>query len=177
MEMATNITQEQFKAPIVKKGKRSVSKSDIEMRSSPHKKKRTSEDFLEFCSMVLSYTQYNSDSSEMLRAEYNTSPLDSTGTGDSYLSETSNLSYSSQEHNSSFDEDDSMDLVTCFCSKPYAGRPMIECSDCSVWIHLSCAKIRKTNIPDNFTCQRCRDARLTTRKSSRTRVENKRIVE
>uniref|UniRef100_A0A8C1C6G6 PHD finger protein 23b n=1 Tax=Cyprinus carpio carpio TaxID=630221 RepID=A0A8C1C6G6_CYPCA len=39
--------------------------------------------------------------------------------------------------------DDSWDLITCYCGKPFAGRPMIECSQCSVWVHLSCAKIKK----------------------------------
>ncbi|GAB0201196.1 PHD finger protein 23 [Grus japonensis] len=36
--------------------------------------------------------------------------------------------------------DDSWDLITCYCQKPFAGRPMIECSQCGTWIHLSCAK-------------------------------------
>ncbi|CAB1347835.1 unnamed protein product [Coregonus sp. 'balchen'] len=42
-------------------------------------------------------------------------------------------------------EDDSWDLITCFCLKPFAGRPMIECSECGTWVHLSCAKIRRTH--------------------------------
>lgn len=41
-----------------------------------------------------------------------------------------------------------LDLVTCYCGKPFAGRPMIECSFCLTWIHLSCARIKKRNIPD-----------------------------
>ncbi|CAB1348894.1 unnamed protein product, partial [Coregonus sp. 'balchen'] len=45
------------------------------------------------------------------------------------------------------DEDDSWDLITCFCLKPFAGRPMIECSECGTWVHLSCAKIRRTHAP------------------------------
>lgn len=67
-------------------------------------------------------------------------------------------------------EDDSHDLITCFCLKPFAGRPMIECSECLTWIHLSCAKIRRNNIPDEFTCQRCREAKHTTRRSQRIRA-------
>ncbi|KAI1235936.1 hypothetical protein IHE44_0002029, partial [Lamprotornis superbus] len=39
---------------------------------------------------------------------------------------------------------------------PFAGRPMIECNECATWIHLSCAKIRKSNVPDIFICQRPR---------------------
>ena len=26
------------------------------------------------------------------------------------------------------DEDEGWDMITCFCGKPFAGRPMIECS-------------------------------------------------
>jgi len=70
-------------------------------------------------------------------------------------------------------DDDSFDLITCFCMKPFAGRPMIECSECLTWIHLSCAKIRKSNIPDEFICNRCRESKFTTRKSHRIRSEKK----
>ncbi|XP_067411686.1 PHD finger protein 23 [Emydura macquarii macquarii] len=54
--------------------------------------------------------------------------------------------------------DDSWDLITCYCQKPFAGRPMIECNQCGTWIHLSCAKIKKTNVPDIFYCQKCRES-------------------
>ncbi|XP_042316244.1 PHD finger protein 13-like isoform X2 [Sceloporus undulatus] len=68
------------------------------------------------------------------------------------------------------DEDDAWDLITCFCLKPFAGRPMIECSECTTWIHLSCAKIRKSNVPDIFICQRCRDSKQEIRRSNRART-------
>ncbi|KAJ7324698.1 hypothetical protein JRQ81_017718 [Phrynocephalus forsythii] len=68
------------------------------------------------------------------------------------------------------DDDDAWDLITCFCLKPFAGRPMIECSECATWIHLSCAKIRKSNVPDIFICQRCRDAKQEIRRSNRART-------
>uniref|UniRef100_A0A673KLI5 PHD finger protein 23A-like n=1 Tax=Sinocyclocheilus rhinocerous TaxID=307959 RepID=A0A673KLI5_9TELE len=58
--------------------------------------------------------------------------------------------------------DDSWDLITCYCGKPFAGRPMIECDECSIWVHLSCAKIKKSNVPDIFYCYRCRDFRGST---------------
>ncbi|XDV18459.1 hypothetical protein PO909_024152 [Leuciscus waleckii] len=60
--------------------------------------------------------------------------------------------------------DDSWDLITCYCGKPFAGRPMIECSQCSVWVHLSCAKIKKSNVPDIFNCHKCRDSRRSSQK-------------
>ncbi|KAJ6666170.1 hypothetical protein lerEdw1_001074 [Lerista edwardsae] len=71
-------------------------------------------------------------------------------------------------------DDDSWDLVTCFCMKPFAGRPMIECSDCHTWIHLSCAKIRKSNVPEVYVCQKCRDSKFDIRRSSRSRVDSRR---
>ncbi|XP_064207700.1 PHD finger protein 23B-like [Anguilla rostrata] len=55
--------------------------------------------------------------------------------------------------------DDSWDLITCYCGKPFAGRPMIECNQCGIWVHLSCAKIKKSNVPDIFFCHKCRDRR------------------
>ncbi|KAL4631486.1 PHD finger protein 23B-like [Arapaima gigas] len=62
--------------------------------------------------------------------------------------------------------DDSWDLITCYCGKPFAGRPMIECNQCAVWVHLSCAKIKKSNVPDIFYCHKCRDSRQDRRFSA-----------
>ncbi|XP_078094923.1 PHD finger protein 13 [Mustelus asterias] len=67
-------------------------------------------------------------------------------------------------------DDDSWDLVTCYCMKPFAGRPMIECNECGTWIHLSCAKIRKSNVPEVYVCQRCRDSKFDIRRSNRSRT-------
>ncbi|XP_064409018.1 PHD finger protein 23B [Latimeria chalumnae] len=61
--------------------------------------------------------------------------------------------------------DDSWDLITCYCQKPFAGRPMIECNQCGTWIHLSCAKIKKSHVPDIFHCQKCKDVRPEPRRS------------
>lgn len=51
---------------------------------------------------------------------------------------------------------DSYNTVTCYCGKPFAARPMIECSICLTWLHLSCAKVKRNNIPDIFSCQKCK---------------------
>ncbi|KAJ8259494.1 hypothetical protein GJAV_G00169960 [Gymnothorax javanicus] len=67
-------------------------------------------------------------------------------------------------------DDDSWDLVTCFCMKPFAGRAMIECNQCNTWIHLSCAKIRKSNVPETYVCQRCKDSKFDIRRSNRSRI-------
>lgn len=74
-----------------------------------------------------------------------------------------------------FADDDSWDLVTCFCMKPFAGRPMIECNECHTWIHLSCAKIRKSNVPEVFVCQKCRDSKFDIRRSNRSRMGSRKL--
>ena len=63
------------------------------------------------------------------------------------------------------------DRITCFCMKPFSGRPMIECNDCGTWIHLSCAKIKRNQIPDTFTCNQCKETKCSLRKSDRTRPD------
>ncbi|XP_054641775.1 PHD finger protein 13 [Dunckerocampus dactyliophorus] len=69
-------------------------------------------------------------------------------------------------------DDDSWDLVTCFCMKPFAGRAMIECNKCNTWIHLSCAKIRKSHVPETYMCQSCRETHgpPDARRSHRSRI-------
>ncbi|XP_043912365.1 PHD finger protein 13 isoform X2 [Protopterus annectens] len=72
-------------------------------------------------------------------------------------------------------DDESWDLVTCFCMKPFAGRPMIECNECNTWIHLSCAKIRKSNVPETYVCQKCRDSKFNIRRSNRSRMGSRKL--
>ena len=33
---------------------------------------------------------------------------------------------------------------------------MIECSKCLIWIHLKCAGLRRTHIPDTWHCAKCK---------------------
>lgn len=54
------------------------------------------------------------------------------------------------------EESDSFNSVTCFCGKPFAGRPMIECSGCLLWLHMSCAKVKRKNIPEFYYCEGCK---------------------
>jgi len=54
------------------------------------------------------------------------------------------------------DAEDGWNSVTCFCRKPFAGRPMIECTGCLVWVHLKCAKLNRRKIPDEWFCGSCR---------------------
>lgn len=55
------------------------------------------------------------------------------------------------------DGGDSFNSVTCFCGKPFAGRPMIECSGCLTWLHMSCAKVKRKNIPEFYYCDLCKN--------------------
>ncbi|KAK7479796.1 hypothetical protein BaRGS_00028976 [Batillaria attramentaria] len=133
------------------------------------------------------------DPTQELRQENNMSPVDLDSGGslsENYMSSSENyMSESSSSTSGASDTEQSSagnsptgqigedaNLVTCFCLKPYANRPMIECSECMQWIHFSCAKIRKSNIPDTFVCQPCRDAKYTVRKSDRRRTSSKRLT-
>uniref|UniRef100_A0A1E1WZJ7 Zinc finger PHD-type domain-containing protein n=1 Tax=Amblyomma aureolatum TaxID=187763 RepID=A0A1E1WZJ7_9ACAR len=137
----------------------------------PRKRQRTSEDFISFCKFILEYENYESIKQEELR-EKAASPSDSSADSvDSVKQEDVEQGGGPlSDVPAALADDDSHDLITCFCLKPFAGRPMIECSECLTWIHLSCAKIRRNNIPDEFTCQRCREAKHTTRRSQRIRA-------
>lgn len=131
---------------------------------------RTSEDFYMFCTYVLQYENYDADKKEVsythyyhttisdsynrlysqeVRSAVNQSPpLDSSGSSVNSESTNSDAQQDDKPSGDETDDSDSYDLVTCFCGKPFAGRPMIECSKCFTWIHLTCARIKKSNIPD-----------------------------
>ena len=53
-------------------------------------------------------------------------------------------------------DETSFEEITCFCGKPYMGRPMIECSQCFNWLHLRCVRLRKSNIPETYVCESCK---------------------
>lgn len=55
-----------------------------------------------------------------------------------------------------FPEDDPWDQITCYCNRPYAGRPMVECSSCLTWIHITCTTLkRRDRVPDIWFCYKC----------------------
>ncbi|KAL3290136.1 hypothetical protein HHI36_023501 [Cryptolaemus montrouzieri] len=144
--------------PEITENKNTVSNSTDNIR-----RPRTSEDFYEFCTTVLNYENYEALRNEEIRSESNPSPpLDSSGS-----SINSESTSSGQKDKQSEDEDsDSFNLVTCFCGKPFAGRPMIECLECLTWIHLSCARIKKNNIPEVFLCAMCKKKQRSTSPNS-----------
>ena len=141
--------------------------SNSHMEEPGQRRGRSSENFLMFCKMILDYENYDETSREdILRRRHTSSPLGSTGSGaESSLSSSQEDSVMESPTASQLpgtnvlisDEDsDDDDDVTCYCKKPYAGRPMIECSSCSVWVHLACAKVKRTAIPDMWYCQLCK---------------------
>lgn len=65
-------------------------------------------------------------------------------------------------------------MITCYCGKPYAARPMIECSRCLTWLHLSCAKIKRKKIPDIFICVKC--VKKSVGQSKPPEIENDTVV-
>merc|ERR1712083_393526 len=139
------------------------------------RRRRTAEDFLMFCKIILDHENYEQQRSQDLRVRHSSCPLGSTGSSneswplskDEYSEmyspphhnsnldledEDTNRNSTEEERENSEDADDSWDQVTCYCGKPFAGRPMIECSKCLTWVHLKCAGLRRTNIPDTWNC-------------------------
>jgi len=129
-----------------------------------------------FCKMILDYENYEETmlGEEVLRRRHTSSPLGSTGSG----AESSTASFteepgergvvspvSSQLHHLTVsdretDEEDEDD-ITCYCKKPYAGRPMIECSSCGTWVHLACARVKRSAIPEVWNCHLCKVTKST----------------
>jgi len=143
------------------------------------KRRRTADDFLMFCRIILEHENYEQIRSQDLRLRHSSSPLGSTGSSNEswQLSKDDyDANMYSPQHNNDIDEDinrnsteedrdtvsedDSWDQVTCYCGKPFAGRPMIECSKCLTWVHLKCAGLRRTNIPDTWHCAKCKSKQL-----------------
>jgi len=128
----------------------------------PPKRGRSSEDFLMFCKMILDYENYDDTSSEQLRLRHRhtSSPMGSIGS----LGSGDSSSYSEERRPDTSDEDTITDdfeegedeEITCYCRKPYGGRPMIECSSCQTWVHLTCAKVKRSAIPDVWFCAQCK---------------------
>merc|ERR1719270_2009276 len=64
--------------------------------------------------------------------------------------------------------------ITCYCKKPYGGRPMIECSSCQTWVHLTCAKVKRTAIPDVWFCSLCKTK--STKLGSKVRSRARKVL-
>lgn len=156
--------EKMFKTPETRKS--FPTSKDEEPPPPPQNRGRSSADFLMFCKMVLDYENYSgADSdSEDLRMRHTSSPLGSTGStgGESNSSQEGDTSFSREQHRgrdqdiSEDESDDESTGITCYCGKPYAGRPMIECSACATWVHLACARVKRTAIPDVWYCAVCK---------------------
>lgn len=46
-------------------------------------------------------------------------------------------------------------IIRCPCRYNQNVGEMIQCEECHVWQHFTCVGIRKTNVPDFYTCERC----------------------
>jgi len=148
-----------FKTPELRKHHPAAGQMD----EGTHRRGRSSENFLMFCKMILDYENYEETLREdQLRRRHTSSPLGSTGSGaESNMSSSQDdsvLESPAQRQNTLISDEDSEDDgdVTCYCKKPYGGKPMIECSSCSIWVHLSCAKVKRTAIPDIWYCALCK---------------------
>lgn len=160
--------------PTLKRRKSATTSSKNQKR-----RRRTSEDFLKFCKYVLEYENYEQIRSQDLRSRHSSSPLGSTGSSNESwpllskdedaemysphrhkINEVDDINRTdSEEQEDISEEDDRQDdynQVTCYCGKPFAGRPMVECSKCLTWVHLKCAGLRRTHIPDTWHCAKCK---------------------
>ncbi|KAJ8048901.1 PHD finger protein 13 [Holothuria leucospilota] len=138
------------------------------------KKRPVLTDFNTFCTWVLEYeASLQQERQGLMRS---TSPLDSEGSSTTSISEMDDSLRGRFQHRE-LEKGEDWYSVTCYCGKPFSGRPMIECNECTTWIHLSCAKIRKSNVPDVFVCQKCRDSKMDIRRSNRQREPKKQFKE
>ncbi|XP_064384893.1 PHD finger protein 23-like isoform X2 [Halichondria panicea] len=126
-------------------------------------------DFFNFCNVVLAYEEKLSSPPEdhlhgfldsMGGSSHSSSDSSSDSSDDTIedpSSITSTASSDSKESNEMVytSEDEEWNLVTCFCRRPFAGRPMIECSECGTWIHMFCANIPKDQVPEIYICPSC----------------------
>eukprot|EP00795_Rhopilema_esculentum_P013020 gene13020-3790_t len=151
------------------------------------KGRRSLEEFKTFCNFILAYEATEAKKDIHSNEDRTPSSPSSTGSGSSLSSASDSLNDDMRKprkrnkqrngknvQNEEYDSDDeSWDLVTCFCMKPFAGRPMIECSICQIWVHLSCAKIRRSNIPELFICPKCREEKPTQTRTLVNRFDEK----
>ncbi|GFS90356.1 PHD finger protein 13 [Nephila pilipes] len=131
-----------------------------------------------FCDYILKYENYKMDKEDDMDDEtYSSSGSDRTSDSFSPLHDNSfEDKYSNEDRKIETDKDDSWNLITCYCLKPFRGRPMIECTLCGTWIHMSCAKIRQNNVPDIFVCKYCRKPKDNKRRSERIRSDDRRLA-
>lgn len=184
-----------FKTPVMRKSLPPI--LGTEPQPQPTKRGRSSEDFLMFCNMILDYENYEDGPGDSaVRYRHTSSPLGSTGSTGSSLSlgsageqmreeaETSpRLPLPRQHSDTETDtvtddyDDGEEEEITCYCRKPYGGRPMIECSSCLTWVHLTCAKVKRSAIPDTWLCSLCKQKPSTKiTKQSGSRAHARKVI-
>jgi len=108
------------------------------------------------------FTKKRSSTGEDARRRHSSSPLGSTGSSNESLRTPEDLVNRSEEDEVddaavAFDNED---LITCYCNRPYAGRPMVECDSCLTWIHITCTDLkRRDRVPEVWHCYKCVEQR------------------
>ncbi|CAL8105275.1 unnamed protein product [Orchesella dallaii] len=115
--------------------------------------------FLEPCDDEQEESSEESKSNILKNERSSSSPLNSVGESarESTRSSTSSTDSVLAELEPEEVDKATYESVTCWCGKPFAGRPMIECDYCLVWYHMSCEQVRRSNIPNHFQCSRCKE--------------------
>ncbi|XP_046681254.1 inactive histone-lysine N-methyltransferase 2E-like isoform X2 [Homalodisca vitripennis] len=68
-------------------------------------------------------------------------------------------------------EDDS--ITRCICDFQHDDGYMICCDKCSVWQHVDCMGIDRTNIPDEYQCEKCQPRRIDKQKAIALQMRKK----
>lgn len=126
-------------------------------------KKRAKNPFLLFCETVLNHerellSETLNSSQESLSENQAPEGQNSSSIENSTFNSDSDGANGeiSKNYTNDNEDGDSFNSVTCFCGKPFAGRPMIECSACLTWLHMSCVKVKRKNIPEFYYCDNCK---------------------
>jgi len=111
---------------------------------------------------------------EDARRRHSSSPLGSTGSSNESLRTPEDLINRSEEDEvdgtaAAFENED---LITCYCNRPYAGRPMVECDSCLTWIHITCTDLkRRDRVPEVWHCYKCVEKRNKAKGGSASNIQ------
>ena len=64
-------------------------------------------------------------------------------------------------------EQDSRDITRCICGFEQDDGFMICCNKCAVWQHVACVNLDKSNLPNEYLCERCHPRELDIERARR----------